>query len=87
MAPDSGSKPCHEKIPLKIRPSEAGSPVATARLLAMNPNGPPPPIPPRPPGFGIWQPPVGATWNYVLHHPVRLDHTIEQHDVWIIDLL
>lgn len=53
----------------------------------MNPNGPPPPLPPRPPGFGIWQPPVGATWNYVLHHPVRVDHSIEQADVWIIDLL
>ncbi|CAN8101201.1 unnamed protein product [Discula destructiva] len=52
----------------------------------MNPLGPPPPLPPRPPGYEIWQPPAGTTWNYVLHHPVRLDHTIEQHAVWIIDL-
>lgn len=50
---------------------------------------PPPPIPPRPPGYEIeiWQPPVGATWNYVLHHPVRLGGPdIERHAVWIVDL-
>ncbi|KAF3764265.1 hypothetical protein M406DRAFT_41945 [Cryphonectria parasitica EP155] len=46
---------------------------------------PPPPLPPRPTGY-IWHPPVGTTWNYVLSDPVRLDHTIEQFDVWIIDL-
>ncbi|KAK7744057.1 hypothetical protein SLS53_003574 [Cytospora paraplurivora] len=33
-----------------------------------------------------WQPPPGTTWNYVLHHPVKLDHTIEQSQVWIVDL-
>lgn len=47
---------------------------------------PPPPLPPRPPGFEIWQPPLGASWNYVLHHPVRLDASIEHAAVWIVDL-
>lgn len=47
---------------------------------------PPPPLPPRPAGF-IWQPPVGTTWNYVLHHPLRLDDAkISHHTVYIIDL-
>lgn len=51
----------------------------------------PPPLPPRPSGFTqqqqqLWQPAAGATWQYVLHHKVRLDHTIEQHAVWIVDL-
>lgn len=55
----------------------------------------PPPLPPRPwdpapPPLPAqqqpWQPPVGTSWNYVLHHPVRLDDTVEQAQVWIIDL-
>lgn len=47
-----------------------------------------PPLPPRPPGFHrpLWQPAVNASWNYVLHHKVQLDHTVEAQEVWIIDL-
>lgn len=55
-----------------------------------DPSGPPPPpIPPRPPGYElqIWQPPPGTTWNYVLHHPVRLDDpNINTIQVWFLDL-
>lgn len=47
-----------------------------------------PPLPPRPPGFHrpLWQPAVHTSWNYVLHHKVQLDHTVEHQEVWIIDL-
>ncbi|PNS16264.1 hypothetical protein CAC42_6371 [Sphaceloma murrayae] len=44
------------------------------------------PLPPLPPRRQIWQPAPDTTWNYVLAHRVRLDHTISQADVWIIDL-
>lgn len=53
------------------------------------PGPPPPPIPPRPPGYEmqIWQPLPGTTWNYVLHHPVRLNDPLIDHlAVWILDL-
>lgn len=53
------------------------------------PSPPPPPIPPRPPGYElpIWQPTPGTTWNYVLHHPVRLaDPCVDRLSVWILDL-
>ncbi|KAG8630989.1 hypothetical protein KVT40_000129 [Elsinoe batatas] len=39
-----------------------------------------------PPQSQIWQPSAGTTWQYVLGHRVKLDHTIEQTSVWIIDL-
>lgn len=47
-----------------------------------------PPLPPRPPGFHrpLWQPAAHTSWNYVLHHKVQLDHTVENQEVWIIDL-
>lgn len=48
-----------------------------------------PPIPQQQPQHQQqqpWQPPPGTTWNYVLHHPVRLDQTIDDAQVWIIDL-
>ncbi|KAF4552952.1 Hypothetical protein D9617_8g049650 [Elsinoe fawcettii] len=42
---------------------------------------------PQPPAQRqIWQPAVGTTWQYVLGHRVKLDHTIEHTSVWIIDL-
>lgn len=34
----------------------------------------------------IWQPRTGTTWQYVLSEKVSLDATVEQHEVWIIDL-
>lgn len=54
------------------------------------PPGPPPPLPPRPPGYelAIWQPSPGTTWNYVLQHPLRLDHPqgLDCAAVYILDL-
>ncbi|KAF2223889.1 glycoside hydrolase superfamily [Elsinoe ampelina] len=46
-----------------------------------------PPTHHAPPSQGqIWQPSAGTTWQYVLGHRIKLDHTIEQTSVWIIDL-
>lgn len=47
----------------------------------------PPPIPQR--QATIWQPTVGTTFQYVLSHPIQLDHAtcpISQAEVWIVDL-
>lgn len=54
------------------------------------PPQPPPPLPPRPPGYelALWQPRPGTTWNYVLQHPLRLDHPqgLDAAHVYILDL-
>ncbi|KUI55854.1 hypothetical protein VP1G_03223 [Cytospora mali] len=63
--------------PLPTRPGDTNVPATTAPQTSF-----PPPQVIRP----LWQPTVGTTWNYVLHHPVRLDQTIETSQVWIIDL-